>query len=121
MSDSSHSESNVDGPSVLPIPLTLSAAVEAVSLTVVTQSPNYTNPKNMQKQDQERSTSRIDVGHFDPVGVDELQRTMSHNLFPTLEDAGEFTRRASISSDVTLTAGDGPIDFEKTLRTVMKK
>jgi len=76
----------------------------------------------MQKDRQEAAVSRVDIGHFDPIGVGELRRTISHNASHVqFDDAGELTRQISGKSDVTLTAGDGPIDFEKTLRTIMKR
>jgi ATP-binding cassette subfamily G (WHITE) protein 2 (SNQ2) len=76
----------------------------------------------MQKDRQEAAASRVDIGHFDPIGVDELRRTISHDTSHVqFDDAGELTRQISGKSDVTLTAGDGPIDFEKTLRTIMKR
>jgi ATP-binding cassette subfamily G (WHITE) protein 2 (SNQ2) len=68
--------------------------------------------------------SHVDIGHFDPAGVEELRRSLhsgSDVQHVQLEDANKLTRKMSGKSDVTLTPGDGPIDFEKTLRTIMKK
>jgi ATP-binding cassette, subfamily G (WHITE), member 2, SNQ2 len=76
----------------------------------------------IQKHRREGSASRVDIGHFDPVGVDELRRTMSNNRSHVqFEGGGEITRKTSGQSDLTLTDGDGPIDLEKRLRTIVKK
>ena len=79
-------------------------------------------PTVIHKNHREGSASRVDIGHFDPIGVDELRRTMSHNhSHAQFEGAGELTRQTSAKSDLTLTDRDGPIDLEKRLRTVMRK
>lgn len=78
-------------------------------------------------------TSHVDVGFFDPEGVDQLRRTMSRQESQALAESGlnldiESTpdpRRLSTHSSqtgATLTADfDGHFSFEKTLRNVMKK
>jgi ATP-binding cassette subfamily G (WHITE) protein 2 (SNQ2) len=69
-----------------------------------------------------RRMSRVDIGHFDPTGVDELRRTMSRmSLEPPGDDVEKGKKGTSVFSDVTLAMGDGPFDFEKCLRAVMKK
>jgi hypothetical protein len=72
--------------------------------------------------------SHVDIGHFDPAGVEELRRSLQRTpplpiQHVKLEDhnGAELTRQISAKSEVTLTPGDGPIDFEKTLRTIMKR
>ena len=65
------------------------------------------------------SVSRVDIGHFDPTGVDELRRNMSR-LSATSQPASKAGQKTSFQSDVTL-ASNSPFDFEKTLNDVMKK
>jgi ATP-binding cassette subfamily G (WHITE) protein 2 (SNQ2) len=72
------------------------------------------------------AVSHVDIGHFDPAGVEELRRSLQNSPPPAvqhvkLEPGAELTRQISAKSEVTLTPGDGPIDFEKTLRTIMKR
>lgn len=68
------------------------------------------------------SPGRVDLGFFDPEGVQELRRTMtqkSRNVPPE-----EHSRPSFASSAITLSGlavGDGPFDFEKTLRHVIRK
>ncbi|KAH9927376.1 pleiotropic drug resistance ABC transporter [Amylocystis lapponica] len=72
------------------------------------------------------STSHVDIGHFNPSGVDELRRTMSRVSADQgqsvhtkeKEAAGE---RQSYTSEATLRPGEGPFDFERALRQVIKK
>lgn len=63
--------------------------------------------------------SRVDIGYFDPTGVDELRRTMTRMSAQTVP----ATIAPSDKSELTLAfgPGDGPFDFEKTLRQVVKK
>lgn len=69
------------------------------------------------------SVSRVDVGYFDPSGVDELRRTMSRMSAGAQSEKVKRTKtEQSIGSDTTLgIGGDGPFDFEKTFRIIMKK
>ncbi|KAI0265431.1 ABC-2 type transporter-domain-containing protein [Gloeopeniophorella convolvens] len=61
------------------------------------------------------SGSRVTVGYFDREGVDQLRRTLTR-----LSEAQPDTLRTE--SEVTLSVpATGPFDFEKTLRTIMKK
>jgi ATP-binding cassette subfamily G (WHITE) protein 2 (SNQ2) len=65
------------------------------------------------------SVSRVDIGHFDPQGVDELRRTLSRI---SANRQGDDANKSVISrSDITLAVGDGPFNFEKCLRDVVKK
>lgn len=68
----------------------------------------------------EASASRVDIGHFDPIAVDELRRTLSR---PSGEVPGgaNLDRTLSGGSDMTLSPGEGPYDFEKALRMVMRR
>ncbi|KAF5379148.1 hypothetical protein D9615_006042 [Tricholomella constricta] len=66
------------------------------------------------------NVSRVDIDSLDPVGVQELRRTLSRKS--AAHEAG--TRSSFASSNVTLTgitAGKGPFDFEKTLRAIVRK
>lgn len=79
------------------------------------------------------STSHVDLGHFDPHGVEQLRTTMSRTS--NLSGAGQHhhadaekgnTRESSSGvSEHTLIdmmpSADGPFDFEKTLRAVLRK
>jgi ATP-binding cassette subfamily G (WHITE) protein 2 (SNQ2) len=134
MSNFSHSQSNGSehgdehGTSVVPtIPLGLSFAADDIPHNAPSSDTNSANDDLLpsattQKNRRDASVSRVDIGHFDPVGVDELRQTISHNASRVqLGDAGELMRQISNQSDATLTAGDGPIDLEKRLRTVAKK
>ena len=71
------------------------------------------------KQRRRSSVSRVDIGHFDPVGVHELRQTLSRVSQKTQGD--DAKKEGTVRSDVTLAVGDGPFDFEKCLRDVVKK
>ncbi|KAF7984807.1 hypothetical protein HWV62_11820 [Athelia sp. TMB] len=58
--------------------------------------------------------SRVDIGHFDPAGVDELRRTMSRRSEQTLNQSQSADAKSA-------TKGDEPFDFEKVLRSVMQR
>ncbi|KAG5650927.1 hypothetical protein H0H81_010502 [Sphagnurus paluster] len=67
---------------------------------------------------EERNISRVDIAALDPVGMQELRKTLSQNPV-----AREEMRHSFSSSNVTLTgitAGDGPLDLEKTLRAIVR-
>jgi hypothetical protein len=67
------------------------------------------------------NVSRVDIDFFDPAGVRELQRNLTH--ISTEGEDFDLNRKASSpgDSDITLMIGDGPLDFEKTLRDLVKK
>ena len=76
------------------------------------------------------STSRVDIGHFDPEGVEQLRRTMTMQSQSNADLARCTTRHGdqrssqSRSSEATLTLAhpiEGPFDFEKALRNVFKR
>ncbi|KAF5378810.1 hypothetical protein D9615_006999 [Tricholomella constricta] len=67
-----------------------------------------------QKQRRGSTASHVDVDFFDPEGVRHLNRTLTRMSIATSH------RPESITSDETLTT-DGPFDFEKTLRSFVKK
>jgi ATP-binding cassette subfamily G (WHITE) protein 2 (SNQ2) len=61
-----------------------------------------------------RRASSVDIGHFDPEGVEELRRTLSRLSANRQNDDAN-------KSEITLPVGDGPFNFEKCLRDVVKK
>jgi len=65
------------------------------------------------------SVSHVDLEFFDPSGVQELRRTMTQDK----QKQEEEDRRSSESSDATINVGDrdGPFDFEKTLKQIIRK
>lgn len=75
-----------------------------------------------------RSARHVDIGHFDPSGVNELRRAMSRasgvssgRRADAQSVSRQPTRSDATSDEGTLTPGDGPFDFEKTLKTVMRR
>jgi hypothetical protein len=74
------------------------------------------------------SSSRVEIDHFDPQGMEALKRTMSR-ASEAAQKRGQSpippppppTRLYSRPSDDTLAPGDGPFDFAKTLRTVIQR
>jgi ATP-binding cassette subfamily G (WHITE) protein 2 (SNQ2) len=69
------------------------------------------------------SGSRVSIDHFDPQGMGALRRTMSQasQNGPPGSPLLPIARPTSDVSDTTLTPGDGPFDFEKTLRHVIQR
>ncbi|CDO77419.1 hypothetical protein BN946_scf184857.g26 [Trametes cinnabarina] len=78
------------------------------------------------------NASHVEIGHFDPEGVEQLRRTMSRLSQASNGDPlhRSTTRRGdaqngqthSEGSDLTLTSPlEGPFDFEKALRNVFRK
>ncbi|KAG5650930.1 hypothetical protein H0H81_010505 [Sphagnurus paluster] len=68
---------------------------------------------------EERNGSRVDIAALDPVGMQELHRSLSKNPVARQEMQDSFS-----SSNATLAgiaASDGPFDFEKTLQTIVRK
>lgn len=76
------------------------------------------------------SVSHVSIDFFDPSGVDQLRRTMSHRS--TAADAYDIPEvplhkaksRSTVDSTTTLKAipqGDEPFDMEKILTTIMKR
>lgn len=71
----------------------------------------------------------VDVSYFDPSGVNELRRTMSQMSSSRKSNHGHSAlpqdvkknRTSDDASDLTLTPGDGPFDFEKTLKHVVRR
>lgn len=91
--------------------------------------PSQNHPLTRQMSSSSRS-SRVDIGFFDPEGVEQLRRTLSRQSetqSPHIAHAGPSGRGEgqsihSGSTDETLSgSNDGPFDFEKTLRNLIKK
>ena len=66
--------------------------------------------------EQRRSSSRVDLGFFDPQGVRNLNRTLSR--MSTQQNADDERLESVTSGDTLFT--DGPFDFERTLRILSK-
>ncbi|KAF8069062.1 pleiotropic drug resistance ABC transporter [Lyophyllum atratum] len=69
------------------------------------------------------NVSRVDIDSLDPVGVQELRRTLTQN-HAAQKALEEKSHGSFVSSNATLTgitAGDKPFDFEKTVRAVVRK
>lgn len=65
---------------------------------------------------EQRPHAAVDIDHFDPAGVKQLQRTLSKQ--------SDDPHAAACCSELTLNGleiGDGPFDLEKFLRTMMKQ
>lgn len=122
MSDPSPLENiHEDGSGVATDP-TPSAATRGAPL-VLPPSPNVPTKQPTRR---ESLVSRVDIGYFDPSGINELRRTMTRMSLGNPEaDVVDLNLRKDLSksgnSYATLTPGDGPFDFEKTLRDVVKK
>lgn len=75
------------------------------------------------------SVSHVSLDFFDPAGVEQLRRTMSHmsaavhtSDIPDVP-VQKIRSHSTVDTTTTLAApkGDGPFDLERTLRTVMKR
>ena len=64
----------------------------------------------------ERTSNRVTVGYFDRAGVDQLRRTLTH-----LSETWDPENARGLSSETLSIPATGPFDFERTLRTIMKK
>ena len=92
-------------------------------------SPRPSSPPVARRPARQRAhsnASHVSIDYFDPQGVDELRRTMSRLSTNTARDraiaeSGSGKQLSDASSEVTIAVGDGPFDFEKTLRAVVKK
>lgn len=60
--------------------------------------------------------SRVTVGYFDREGVDQLRRTLTH-----LSEVQEPEVAGAVSVESLSVPQTGPFDFERTLRTIMRK
>ncbi|KDQ56615.1 hypothetical protein JAAARDRAFT_131673 [Jaapia argillacea MUCL 33604] len=72
--------------------------------------------------------SHVEIDHFDPEGVDQLRRTLTHmSATPGDGEVGgdelgerALRRTSSIFSEATL-GSEGPLDFEKILKTIFQR
>lgn len=62
------------------------------------------------------AASRVTVGYFDREGVDNLRRTLTR-----FSESQEPTTLNALSSESLTVPATGPFDFERTLRSIMKK
>ena len=78
------------------------------------------SPVITRQQRRASSVSRVDIGHFDPIGVDELRRTLTR-ISANAPDEDANKDRKDAFSELTVALGKGPFDFEQCLRDVVKK
>lgn len=78
--------------------------------------------------DRQHHVQHVGVDFFDPSGVNELRRTLSQMSGAKGQDGQSVLRHrgndsglSDSTSELTLTTGDGPFDFEKTLKSVMRR
>jgi hypothetical protein len=81
---------------------------------VVQSDPSVENPQAVPTRIPGRGGSRVTVGYFDREGVDQLRQTLTR--LSEHQDPAQNVSSETLSVPVT-----GPFDFEKTLRTIMKK
>ncbi|KIJ64910.1 hypothetical protein HYDPIDRAFT_132105 [Hydnomerulius pinastri MD-312] len=69
------------------------------------------------------STSRVDIGHFDPLGVEELRRTLSKSSGAPSEPghSAESSRQTYTKQAGTSDTLEDSFNFEHVLREVLKK
>jgi ATP-binding cassette subfamily G (WHITE) protein 2 (SNQ2) len=92
------------------------SCIHSVSLT---PSPD---PSGQHPRRTSSISTEVGIGHFDLTGVEELRQTMSRiSVNPQNDDVKKTEKNSAFRSDVTLTVGDGPFDFEKCLRDIVKK
>lgn len=88
-------------------------------------APLISPHSSTQRRRRGSSVSRVDIGHFDPSGVRELRRNLSRiSGNPEPDDANlekGTSKDKSVNFYAAFTPGDGPFDFEKTLRMMVKK
>jgi ATP-binding cassette, subfamily G (WHITE), member 2, SNQ2 len=116
-----HSEEAQDSASIAELPTKEALAVH------VSRSPRVPSQKTSpliastssrpQQVRQGSCASRVDVDFFDPDGVRNLNRTLSHMSAAHVKD--DSTSVSAISEETLIT--EGPFDFEKTLRTLMRR
>jgi len=85
-------------------------SVDSLPPAPETSQANYLPSPLVTPRSPERTSDRVTVGYFDRAGVDQLRRTLTH-LSETYDPENE-----TLSIPAT-----GPFDFERTLRTIMKK
>jgi len=81
-----------------------------------TSQANYISSAPVSPRLPGRTSNRVTVGYFDRAGVDQLRRTLTH-----LSETYDPENARALSSETLSVPAAGPFDFEKTLRTIMKK
>jgi ATP-binding cassette subfamily G (WHITE) protein 2 (SNQ2) len=102
--------------------VTRSPSISTRSPNLPSQRPSPNVPstslgKRPQRERQPSCAGRVDVDFFDPHGVRNLNRTLSHMSVGRVK---EDILSISGTSDETLIP-EGPFDFEKTLRTLLRR
>lgn len=85
------------------------------------QSPPVTRHQRPRAGSNASHASHVSIDYFDPAGVNELRRTLSRQVTNEQATARASPRSIGGESEMTLAAGDGPFDFEKLLRSMVRK
>ena len=104
------------------IPTRLSPNLSTRSPSLPSQSvspviPSTSLSKRPQQDHRPSCASKVDVDFFDPDGVRNLNRTLSHMSTGRVRERSPSV--SAISDDTLIT--EGPFDFERTLRTIMRR
>lgn len=91
-------------------------SVDSLPPAPETSQANYLPSPLVTPRSPERTSDRVTVGYFDRAGVDQLRRTLTH-----LSETYDPENARALSSETLSVPVAGPFDFEKTLRTIMKK
>lgn len=91
-------------------------SVDSLPPAPETSQANYISSAPVSPRIPGRSSNRVTVGYFDRAGVDQLRRTLTH-----LSETYDPENARALSSETLSVPVAGPFDFEKTLRTIMKK
>lgn len=110
------------------LPEGLSAAnayANEVLNSVIRYEPRSETPIVVRDRRRESYASHVSIDYFDPAGVDELRRSLSlasNSIHQTEDKERPKSPVPSIAnSEATLAPGDGPFDFGKSLRQIIKK
>ena len=89
--------------------------------------PSPSRPSRLARPRRGSSISRVELNFFDPEGVKELERTLTHQSNSNKSNKSNKSNRGldsrqSVASDTTLATKEGePFDLAKTLRKVIQK
>ncbi|KAJ7928748.1 hypothetical protein B0H13DRAFT_2181709 [Mycena leptocephala] len=83
-------------------------------------APSSFNAPPKSKRLSHASSIHVELDFFDPAGVQNLQRTVTHISERSSKRQSQL-QNIKVDSDVTLSPGDGPFDLEKTLKFIQKK
>ncbi|EIM87152.1 pleiotropic drug resistance ABC transporter [Stereum hirsutum FP-91666 SS1] len=110
------------------LPEDLSAAnayANEVLNSVIRYEPRSETPIVVRDRRRESYASHVSIDYFDPAGVDELRRSLSlasNSIHQTEDKERPKSPVPSIAnSEATLAPGEGPFDFGKSLRQIIKK